>query len=64
MDNGVLLLWRTLTLILTLTLTLTLTLKPNLTLTLLLSYPHGNEIKGHGSCGLIITISDFQGPPK
>ena len=47
-----------------LTLTLTLTLTLILTLTLLLSCPHGNEVKGYGSCALIITISDFQGPPK
>jgi hypothetical protein len=25
---------------------------------------HGNEMKGYGSCALIITISDFRGPPK
>jgi len=29
-----------------------------------LSYPHGNEMKCYGSCALIITISDFRGPPK
>jgi hypothetical protein len=23
-----------------------------------------NEMKGDGSCALIITISDFRGPPK
>ena len=31
----------------------------SLTLTLLLSYPHGNEMKVYGSCALIITIADF-----
>jgi hypothetical protein len=30
----------------------------------LLSYPHGNKMKGYGSCALFITISDFRGPPK
>jgi hypothetical protein len=24
----------------------------------------GNEMKGYGSCALIITISVFRGPPK
>ena len=45
---------------LTLTLTLSITLTLNLTLSLsfLLSYPHGNKMKGYGSCALIITISD------
>ena len=52
---GVLLLQRTLTLTLTLNQTLTLTL----TLTRLFSYPHGNEMKGYGSCMFKITISDF-----
>ena len=41
-----------------------LTLALTLTLTLLLSYPHGNKMKGYGSCTLFITISDFHGPPK
>jgi hypothetical protein len=44
-----------------LTLTLTLTITPSLilmlNLTLLLSYLHGNKMKGYGSCTLIITIS-------
>ena len=31
-----------------------------LTITLLLSNPHGNEMKSYGSCALIITISDFR----
>jgi hypothetical protein len=35
-----------------------------LNLTLLLSYPHGNKMKGYGSCALFITIFDFRGPPK
>jgi hypothetical protein len=30
----------------------------------LLSYPHCNEMKGYGSCALIITLSDFRGSPK
>jgi hypothetical protein len=30
----------------------------------LLSYPHGNKMKGYGSCALFITISDFRAPPK
>jgi hypothetical protein len=30
----------------------------------LLSYPHGNKMKGYGSCALFITISDFRDPPK
>jgi hypothetical protein len=30
----------------------------------LLSYLHGNNMKGYGSCPLFITISDFRGPPK
>ena len=39
---------------------------PNLTLTLtlLLSYPHGNKMKGYGSYALFITKFDFRGPPK
>jgi hypothetical protein len=44
--------------------TLTLMLALTLTITLLLSYSHGNEMKGYVSCKLIITISNFRGPPK
>ena len=45
-------------------LVLLLQLTSTLTLTLLLSYLHGSEMKGYGSCTLIITISYFRGPPK